>query len=223
MYLAARSGVHVIPKYAFGRPFDHFEPPVTLPWPIKQRIFATVTRLAAGRPEDYGLPKPDQGIGEAHPTVSSDIFTKVGHGFVKMKPNIKALAGDRIEFVDGTRVAADVVIYCTGYKVTFPFFDEQFISAPDNDLPLYRRVFKPGVDNLFFVGLLQPLGAIMPLSEVQSKWICALPRGQGAAAVRACDEKPDGARTGEDVQALHEVEAPHDAGRLSRIPQGDPR
>lgn len=178
VYLSARSGVHVIPKYAFGRPFDHFEPPVTLPWPIKQRIFATVTRLAAGRPEDYGLPKPAQGIGEAHPTVSSDIFTKVGHGFVKMKPNIKALDSDRVEFVDGTSVAADVVIYCTGYKVTFPFFDEQFISAPDNDLPLYRRVFKPGVDNLFFVGLLQPLGAIMPLSEVQSQWICAYLEGK---------------------------------------------
>jgi hypothetical protein len=33
----------------------------------------------------------------------------------------------------------------------------------DNELLLYRRVFKPGVDNLFFIGLLQPLGALMPL------------------------------------------------------------
>ena len=40
-------------------------------------------------------------------------------------------------------VEADVIVYCTGYKVTFPFFDEDFISAPDNDLPLYRRVFHP--------------------------------------------------------------------------------
>ena len=94
VYLAARSGVHVVPKYAFGRPFDHFEPPVTLPWPIKQKIFESVVRLSVGKVEDYGLPKPEQGIGEAHPTVSSDIFAKVGHGFVKVKPNIKA-AGRR--------------------------------------------------------------------------------------------------------------------------------
>ena len=43
-------------------------------------------------------------------------------------------------------VEADVVVYCTGYKVTFPFFDEGFISAPDNDLPLFRRVFHPDID-----------------------------------------------------------------------------
>lgn len=177
VYLAARSGVHVIPKYAFGRPFDHFEPPVTLPWPIKQKIFETVVKLAVGKVEDYGLPKPSQGVGEAHPTVSSDIFAKVGHGIVKVKPNIKQLAGERIEFVDGTSVEADVVIYCTGYKVTFPFFDEDFLSAPDNDLPLYRRVIKPGIDNLFFIGLLQPLGAIMPLSEVQSRWVSEYLKG----------------------------------------------
>ncbi|MEA2422060.1 MAG: hypothetical protein QOF55_1159, partial [Thermoleophilaceae bacterium] len=44
---------------------------------------------------------------------------------------------------------ADVVVYCTGYKVTFPFFDPGFISAPNNDLPLFRRVFHPDVPNLF--------------------------------------------------------------------------
>ncbi len=178
VYLAARSGVHVIPKYAFGKPFDHLEPPITLPWPIKKKIFETTIRLTVGKVEDYGLPKPAQGVGEAHPTVSSDIFAKVGHGMVKVKPNIKAFNGSIVEFVDGTSVEADAVIYCTGYKVTFPFFDEEFISAPDNDLPLYRRVFKPGIDNLFFVGLLQPLGAIMPLSEVQSQWICAYLEGR---------------------------------------------
>jgi hypothetical protein len=178
VYLSARSGVHVVPKYAFGRPFDHLEPPVELPWPIKQRLFSMILRLAVGRVENYGLPKPTHKPGHAHPTVSSEIFNKVSHGFVKPKPNIAELAGDSVRFVDGTSVNADVIIYCTGYKVTFPFFDENFISAPDNDLPLYRRVIKPGIDNLFFVGLLQPLGAVMPLAEAQSNWIAAYLRGE---------------------------------------------
>ncbi|MGH2907109.1 MAG: flavin-containing monooxygenase [Solirubrobacterales bacterium] len=177
VYLSARSGVHVVPKYAFGKPFDHFEPPVTLPWPIKRRIFEATVRASIGKVENYGLPTPAQKLGEAHPTVSSDILTKVGHGFVKMKPNIESLDGDQIKFIDGTSVEADVVVYCTGYKVMFPFFADDFISAPDNDLPLFKRVVKPGLDNLFFIGLLQPLGAIMPLAEVQSKWICAYLRG----------------------------------------------
>ena len=54
----------------------------------------------------------------------------------------------RVRFADGSEVEADIVVYCTGYKVTFPFFDEGFISAPDNDLPLFRRVFHPDVDNV---------------------------------------------------------------------------
>ena len=53
-----------------------------------------------------------------------------------------------MRFEDGSVEEIDVIVYCTGYKVTFPFFDEDFISAPDNDLPLFRRVFKPGIDNL---------------------------------------------------------------------------
>lgn len=184
VYLAARRGVHIVPKYLFGRPFDHFEPPVELPWPIKQKIFSALLRASVGKPENYGLPKPAQGLGEAHPTVSSEILTKVGHGFVKVKPNIAELMGDKIRFADGSTVAADAVIYCTGYKVTFPFFDEDFVSAPGNDLPLYRRVFKPGIDNLFFIGLLQPLGAIMPLAEDQSHWACEYLHGRYALPPR---------------------------------------
>jgi dimethylaniline monooxygenase (N-oxide forming) len=68
-------------------------------------------------------------------------------------------------------VEADVVVYCTGYKVTFPFFDEDLIAAPENDLPLFRRVFHPDRRDVFFIGLLQPLGAIMPLAQIQSEWV----------------------------------------------------
>ncbi len=73
-----------------------------------------------------------------------------------------------MRFVDGSTESIDAIIYCTGYKVSFPFFDEDFISAPDNDLPLYLRMFKPEIDNLFFMGLFQPLGAIFPATERQA-------------------------------------------------------
>jgi hypothetical protein len=180
VYLSARRGVHVLPKYAFGQPFDHLEPKIPLPWPVKKRLAAGILRISVGKVEDYGLPKPDHDPGESHPTVSSDILHKVGHGFVKPVANIKELRGDRVELVDGSVVEADVIVYCTGYKVTFPFFDEDFICAPDNDLPLFRRVFKPDIDNVFFVGLLQPLGAIMPLAEIQSKLVAAFMEGDYA-------------------------------------------
>jgi dimethylaniline monooxygenase (N-oxide forming) len=79
------------------------------------------------------------------------------------------LEGDRVRFADGSAAQADVIVYCTGYRVSFPFFDPGVLSAPDNDLPLWLRLVRPGENDLFFVGLLQPLGATMPLAEAQAK------------------------------------------------------
>ena len=39
-------------------------------------------------------------------------------------------------------------------------------------------MFKPGIDNLAFLALLQPLGATMPLAEAQGRWIASYLRGE---------------------------------------------
>jgi cation diffusion facilitator CzcD-associated flavoprotein CzcO len=104
--------------------------------------------------------------------VSDDILSRLAHGEVVPKPNIARLTERTVVFADGSEVEADIVVYCTGYKVTFPFFDPGLIAAPDNDLPLFRRVFHPRLGSVFFIGLLQPLGAIMPIAALQSDWVC---------------------------------------------------
>jgi hypothetical protein len=88
---------------------------------------------------------------------------------VVAKPALVGLEGDRVRFADGSAAEADVIVYCTGYKVSFPFFDPDFLSARGNDLPLWLRLVRPGEADLLFVGLLQPLGATMPLAEAQAK------------------------------------------------------
>jgi hypothetical protein len=192
-YLAGRRGAHVIPKYIFGKPIDQIGASPKIPFWIRRRIISTLLRLYQGDMERYGLPKPDHKFGSAHPTVSGRILDRLAHGAITPKPNIARLDGDRVVFADGSSVHADLVVYCTGYKVTFPFFDESFISAPDNDLPLFRRVFHPDVRNIFFVGLLQPLGAVMPLADAQSRWVCDHLQGRYAlpdpAALRADMER----------------------------------
>ena len=179
VYLAARRGAYIVPKYIFGKPTDTlttFANP-RIPFGIRRRIVGKLIDAYVGKVESFGLPKPDHAFGQAHPTVSGRILDRITHGAVKPKPNIARLDGDEVEFTDGTRVHADVVIYCTGYKITFPFFDEDFLSAPDNHIELYRRVFHPQLPNLFFLGLLQPLGAVMPLAEAQGRWIAEYLRG----------------------------------------------
>lgn len=169
-FLSARRGVHIVPKYVFGRPLDQFITSPFLPFAVRQRAAEAALKLAVGDVTRFGLPAPDHRLLEAHPTISGRILDRLGHGAITPKPNLAELAGDRVLFADGSTEAADVIVYCTGYKVTFPFFAPTFVSAKDNDLPLYKRVFHPEHAGLLFIGLLQPLGAIMPLAEVQGRW-----------------------------------------------------
>ncbi len=188
-FLAARRGAWIIPKYLFGRPTDQLRTTRGSRSRSARRPSSSSSSSTSATSPNYGLPKPDHQFGEAHPTISGRILDRIPHGRVAPKPNIERLDGDHVEFADGTREQADVVVYCTGYKITFPFFDEDFISAPDNHIELFRRVFHPSYDDLFFVGLLQPLGAIMPLAEAQG----AVARRLPARALRAAGaERADG-------------------------------
>jgi cation diffusion facilitator CzcD-associated flavoprotein CzcO len=184
-YLAARRGAWIIPKYLFGRPIDQLSNDPRIPFRIRQRVIHQLVKAYMGRPERYGLPKPDHLFGEAHPTISGRILDRIQHGTVIPKPNISRLEGSHVHFVDGTSVEADMVVYCTGYKITFPFFDPDLVSAPENHIELFRRVFHPDIPNLFFIGLLQPLGAIMPLAEAQGEWVADYLTGTYALPERA--------------------------------------
>ena len=195
-YLAIRRGFHVIPKYIMGRPLDQLGTPGIMPYSWQLRLYRVLVQLQVGRMRNYGLPEPDHKVGEAHPTVSSDILMRITHGRVKVKPNIRQLDGDGVIFTDGTRERVDSIIYCTGYKVTFPFFKPEVIEAKNNDLPLFKRVFHPRYPDLFFIGLLQPLGAIMPLAEIQSIWVSKYLLGQYAL--------PPTAELQQDIQREHD-------------------
>jgi dimethylaniline monooxygenase (N-oxide forming) len=179
-YLSARKGAWIIPKYVFGKPVDQLPNNPRVPFAIRQRVIHQTIKTITGPPERYGLPKPDHKFGESHPTVSGRILDRIAHGTIAPKPNIASLDGESVRFTDGNEVHADIVVYCTGYKITFPFFDPDFLAAPDNHIELFRRVFHPDIAGLYFIGLLQPLGAIMPLAEAQSGWVGDHLRGEYA-------------------------------------------
>ncbi len=180
-FLCSRRGAHVIPKYLFGKPTDQIGGSPRIPFCVRRKILEILLFLYQGRMERYGLPRPDHRFGEAHPTISGRILDRLAHGAVSYRPNVSSLEGRSVRFADG-RVEHDIdlLVYCTGYKVSFPFFSENLISAPDNDLPLYRRLFHPDIPNVFFVGLFQPLGAIMPAAERQGQWVARYLRGEYA-------------------------------------------
>jgi len=182
-FLAMRRGAYVMPKYLGGKPTDEAASAVLthFPLPVQRFVINRMLGLAAGDMTAYGLPEPDHKLLEAHPTVSAELLSRLGHGDIEVKPNIERFAGDRaVRFADGSEEEIDLVVYCTGYKITFPFFDPDLIAAEDNRLPLYRRVVSVEHPGLYFIGLIQPLGAIMPLAEAQAEWVGDLLQGRAA-------------------------------------------
>jgi dimethylaniline monooxygenase (N-oxide forming) len=103
---------------------------------------------------------------------------KLDHGDIVVKPNIDRFDGERVFFTDGSAEQVDAVIYCTGYKISFPFLDEALIGADDTQIPLYHRIVPPKLPGLYFIGLVQPIGAIMPIAEIQSEWVADLLQGR---------------------------------------------
>lgn len=180
-FVATRRGAWIIPKYLNGKPIDEMATPLTgsAPIPIQRAVLSRALKVAVGDPTTYGLPKPDHKLLAAHPTVSSEFLPRLGHGDITAKPNIQAFTGGKtVRFVDGTEEEIDLVVYCTGYKITFPFFDREVLEARDNRLPLFRRVVSVERPGLYFIGFIQPLGPIMPIAEAQSEWVADLIAGR---------------------------------------------
>jgi dimethylaniline monooxygenase (N-oxide forming) len=181
-YLAMRRGAHVLPKYIAGTPTDQLGPSwmSRLPFAVTRRLFMRELKHVQGPMENYGLPTPDHKLDQAHPTISADLLPRIGHGRITVKPNIERIDGSTVRFVDGTSVDIDTIVWCTGYRITFPFLDRALLGAEGNHVPLYRRVVHPDRSGLYFIGLVQPLGAIMPIAERQSEWVADLLGGRAA-------------------------------------------
>ena len=182
VYLVTRHGVHVIPKYVFGRPVDQLGTPLMayLPFPVERTLYEAILRISQGRPEDRGLPKPDHRLLHAHPTVSAELYDRVGHGDITMKPGIERLEGDQVRFGDDSVVHADVLVLATGYRVSLPFLAPEVFDPAHNAMPLYQRVVPPDRPGLFFIGFIQTVGAGIPLYEYQSQWIGDVLIGEAA-------------------------------------------
>ncbi len=180
-FLAMRRGAYVLPKYLNGKPIDETAPPLAsrLPLAVQRFFMGRMLKVAVGEMTDYGLPKPDHRLLEAHPTVSSELLPRLGHGDIAVKPNIDRFrGGNTVRFADGSEEEIDLVVYCTGYEMSFPFLAEKVFPVHDNRMPLYRRVAAPDRPGLYFVGFIQPLGPIMPIAEAQAEWIADLLTGR---------------------------------------------
>ena len=172
-----------------------------------QRFFTKrALQIAVGEPDDLrpaeARPQavrgaPDRLLGAAAAARPRRHHRQAQHRPLRRRPHVR--------FVDGSREEIDLVVYCTGYKITFPFFDPQVFSAPDNRMPLYRRVASVERPGLYFIGFIQPLGPIMPLAEAQCEWVADLLGGRASLPARGGDAAGDRGRGSAPAQALRRL------------------
>lgn len=231
--LSTRSGAWIVPKYVYGKPADTMyktTPHLPLSW--QRWIMQKAQFMNGSNGALYGLPEPNHKFFEAHPTQSVELPLRLGSGDVIPKPDISRLDGSRVHFADGTSGEFDVIVYATGYNITFPFFDPAFLSAPDNVLPLYKRMFAPGIDDLTFVGFAQSTPTLFPFVECQARLAAAhligeyrLPdRAEMERVIRADEERYVGhvLKTARHTQQVDYFIYEHDI-RAREIPAGRAR
>jgi hypothetical protein len=180
--LSTRTGAHVMPKYMMGIPIDRwsafFSRKLRFPTLLTRMVMARLIYLAVGDQRRLGVPRPRHPMWREHATLSQELLPYIGHGWIRTRPNVVKLDGHDIEFADGSRASFDAVIYATGYKTTFPFLAPSLFSVPEGEtVDLYRRMTPPRHPGRFFAGLVQPIGATIPLVEVQARWIAATLKG----------------------------------------------
>ena len=165
-----RRGYWIVPKFNMGMPADILGERLNfLPRWLWSKAVELNLKIRNGSNELYGLPKPEMPFGSHHPTVNEDLFYTIRHGKIKPRPDIERLDGSKVHFKDGSVGEYDVLVACTGYIISHPFFEKSFIDYSEGDVPLWLRMMHPTIENLYFMGLFQPLGCIWPGSELQSK------------------------------------------------------
>lgn len=196
--ISMRRGYRIIPKFFFGEPSDKIgERGQWIPLKVRSFFFDLLLKTFVGRNERYGLPPVTTKFGETHPTINDELLYKIRHGKVHPRSDIDRFEGDTVVFEDGSREVYDVVIACTGYHLSHPFFEKDFIDYSQGTVPLYLRMLHPKYDDLYFIGMFQPIGCIWPGAELQSKIM--------AREIAGLWKRPVDTAT----RAQHEADHPH--------------
>ncbi|MEM8944136.1 MAG: NAD(P)-binding domain-containing protein [Planctomycetota bacterium] len=186
--LSWRRGYHLLPKFFKGKPIDQCGETLLklrLPLWVRRLGAAMVIRWVLGPSELAGLPKPDHRLFESHPIINSRLHGQVAHGDLAVKPDVARFDDKFVHFVDGSSAEIDVIIYATGFRLSFPFIRNEHLNWQNGRPHLFLNVFHPHRNDLFFAGLIQPdsgqWGLVDQQAQLVSKYIEAARNGAKAA------------------------------------------
>ncbi|WP_164928898.1 NAD(P)-binding domain-containing protein [Gloeobacter violaceus] len=161
----------LVPRYFAGRPLDcnlsrlYALIPAGVRKSLYSRKFAPIWEAH----RQCNL-EPAFGLFASIPSANEFVIDLVAKGAIETRPTIAGFSGQRVLFTDGSSTEADIVIYATGYGVSFPFFDASVVPVHNEGTDLYKHVFHPDLPNCGFIGIIRVIGALLPCAEMQARW-----------------------------------------------------
>jgi dimethylaniline monooxygenase (N-oxide forming) len=107
-----------------------------------------------------------------HPTGNDELPNRIAAGMVVVKTNISSFTETGVFFEDGSfEDNIDLVIFATGYKVGYTFIGKDVLDIQNNRVEMFRNMFVPDLpkQTIAFLAVCQPLGAMFPIAELQSR------------------------------------------------------
>uniref|UniRef100_A0A4X2JVI0 Flavin-containing monooxygenase n=1 Tax=Vombatus ursinus TaxID=29139 RepID=A0A4X2JVI0_VOMUR len=125
----------------------------------------------------YGL-QPKHRFLSHQATLSDELPNHIITGRLQVKPNVKEFTKSAVIFEDGSQARIDVVIFATGYTFNFSFLEGNS-EVLDSQCSVFKFVFPPQLEKpmLALVGIVQPIGATLTVSELQSQWATRVFKG----------------------------------------------
>jgi dimethylaniline monooxygenase (N-oxide forming) len=190
--LSLRRGAYVIPRIdpLTGYPNDYDSNRLRYALPKWAHNLAVtirdkyVTFWTGGSPNDQqrlkllnlpGTPPPMNQFA----TKSDNFIHSIRKGRCRIAAGFKHFTAEGVVLADGEEVAADVVLFATGYRAQgFSFLEGE--SMPRCPSELWHLMYSPKLrERLVFIGFARPaIGAIPPISEIQARYAALVSRGQ---------------------------------------------
>ncbi len=211
--VAYRRQRYIFPKLISGVPLDHvlFTRAAALfgetaaPEVLAEGLKSMVLR-AAGNPAQFGAQSPDENIFAAGIAQSQHFLASVAEGKIVTRPWIERIDGSTVHFADGYSRVADALLFGTGYRISLPWLAPSVASLlglDDRHIDLHEHTWHPQLPGLAFVGLQDQIGPLMPVLELQARWVAytfagvipAPAHGAMIEGLARCQARRDGPQT----------------------------
>ncbi|CAJ0582012.1 unnamed protein product, partial [Mesorhabditis spiculigera] len=140
----------------------------TIPWTVANDFMEHVCNQRMDH-DIYGL-RPAHRFFQQHPTVNDALANLIAAGFITIADDVERIGEHSVMVKGGREFPCDDLIFCTGYEFGFDYLEGDLVRVENRRVTLYKYVFPVENDSLAVIGLIQPLGSIMPISEMQARW-----------------------------------------------------